>query len=268
MAIATTFLTERVTPLHTLRAYLTLYGALLLVGTSMILVTSTVMPFVALSRPLVRRRRAQAVISGLFRIQTAMLCRLGAFEVDLAEVDRLVACGPRVVVANHPSLVDAMLIVSRLPASVCVMKSQVSRNPLLGLGSWLAGYIRNDSPVQLVRRSVQALREGSQLVVFPEGTRTRRVPMDEMRGAFATIARQAGCPVVLLAIESDSRFGSKGWPLWRLPTFPLRYRIRVIGELLPDLDRDEMVARTRAAYQREFPPSATFASGRESVAHS
>lgn len=260
MAIASTLLTGRVKPLQALRDHLVLFGGLLAMGTAMFLTIVFVLPFVAFSAPVVRRRRAQAIISGLFRWYLSALNRAGIILTDLAALDALKSRGPLVVVANHPCLLDAMLIVSRLPASVCIMKSQLFRNPLLGIGSWLAGYVRNDSPVQMVRRSVRALGEGSQLVIFPEGTRTRGRPMAGMKGAFASMAHRAGCPVILVVVETDSPFASKGWPLWRVPSFPLQYRVRVVGELDPRSTRACLMAQTAAVYERELSPIAFDAS--------
>ena len=55
---------------------------------------------------------------------------------------------------------------------VCITKASIWDNWFLGGGARLAGYIRNDAPVNLIRRSVAELRAGHQLLVFPEGTRT------------------------------------------------------------------------------------------------
>jgi 1-acyl-sn-glycerol-3-phosphate acyltransferase len=69
-------------------------------------------------------------------------------------------------------MLDAMLVVARLPRTVCVMRADLMRNVFLGPGARLASYIGNDSSRAVVRESVAALREGQMLVLFPEGTRT------------------------------------------------------------------------------------------------
>ena len=57
-------------------------------------------------------------------------------------------------------MLDAMLVVARLPRSVCVMRADLMRNVFLGPGARLASYIGNDSGRGMVRDSVAALREG------------------------------------------------------------------------------------------------------------
>ena len=79
----------------------------------------------------------------------------------------------------------------------------------------------------MVRVGRAAVRAGNQLLVFPEGTRTRQHRRYGFKGGFALIAKSAGVPVQTVFIETNSRFLGKGWPLFRKPVFPLVYRVRL-----------------------------------------
>ena len=116
---------------------------------------------------------------------------------------------------------------SRLPRIVCITKASLWDNPLLGAGARLGSYIRNDSPHRLVRRAAEAIRGGSQLLIFPEGTRTTLQPVGPFKSGFALMARQAGAPVQTIFLEASSPYLGKGWPLLRRPEFPLTYRARL-----------------------------------------
>jgi len=131
------------------------------------------------------------------------------------------------IVANHPSLLDAMMLVALLPRSACVMKASLMRNPFLAPGARLARYIRNDTPHQMMRLAINDLRAGGQLVMFPEGTRTTRAPLNPFQGGFALIARRAGVPVQTVFIDTSSPYLGKGWPLWRLPPLPIEFSVRL-----------------------------------------
>lgn len=131
------------------------------------------------------------------------------------------------IVANHPSLLDAMMLVALLPRSACVMKASLMRNPFLAPGARLARYIRNDTPLQMMRLAIDDLRAGGQLVMFPEGTRTTRAPLNPFQGGFALIARRAGVPVQTVFIDTTSPYLGKGWPLWRLPPVPIVFSVRL-----------------------------------------
>ena len=112
---------------------------------------------------------------------------------------------------------------------VCITKPSIWDNPFLGGGARLAGYIRNDAPLNLIKRAIDELRDGHQLLVFPEGTRTVQPPIDPFKGGFLLMARKAGVPVQTVFIECSSGYLGKGWPLFRKPELPLVLRAR-LGE--------------------------------------
>jgi len=162
-----------------------------------------------------------------FRFYLAAISITGTCRFDLKELDALRAMGPLIIAPNHPSLLDAVMLLSRLPDAVCVMKAELLDNVFLGAGARLARYIRNDSLVRLVAQADENLREGAQLLLFPEGTRTTQSPVNPFKAALAGIAKRTGVPVQTVFIETDSLFLSKGWSLFRKPPMPMHYRIRL-----------------------------------------
>lgn len=102
-----------------------------------------------------------------FRLYLHFLTLFCACRFDLSALDSLRRDQPLIPVANHPSLLDVVMIVSRLPNAVCVMKASLMDNILLGAAARLARYIRNDAPVSMVRRARAALQQGAHLVIFP-----------------------------------------------------------------------------------------------------
>jgi 1-acyl-sn-glycerol-3-phosphate acyltransferase len=122
----------------------------------------------------------------------------------------------------------------------------------LGSDSRLARYVRNDSSRQMVKESVTHLREGGVLLLFPEGTRTVRNPINPLVGSVGLIAKHAGVPVQTLIIETDSPFLSKGWPLFRRPGLPIVYRVRLGKRFDPPSDAAAFTAELDAYYRREL----------------
>ncbi len=171
-------------------------------------------------------------IMGGFRVFIGMMKALGLFRCDLTALDGLRGDGPLIIAVNHPSLLDALLVISRLPRVVCITKAGLWDNWFLGGGIRLAAYIRNDAPLELTRLAVAELRAGHQLLIFPEGTRTRHGPVDEFKGGFAIMARNAGVPIQTVFLDSDTRYLTKGWTLFRRPDFPLTYRARLGKRLM------------------------------------
>jgi len=155
-----------------------------------------------------------------------------------------------IVIANHPSLLDALMLVARLPRAACVMKASLMRNPLLAPGARLARYIRNDTPSGLVRLAVDDLRAGGQLVLFPEGTRTTRQPLNPFRPGFTLIAKMARAPIQTVFIDTDSPYLGKGWPIWRLPPLPIVFRARLGRRFEPRDDHHVLVAEVQAHFMQ------------------
>jgi len=124
---------------------------------------------------------------------------------------------PVIVVANHPTLIDVILLISRMPQADCVVKREAWSNPFLRNVVSAAGYVPNDGGVELVETCAARIRAGRSLVLFPEGTRSPRAGLGPFRRGAAHVALRTGCPVQPVAIRPDSPFLSKGEAWWRVP---------------------------------------------------
>src|ERR1700716_4034322 len=97
------------------------------------------------------RRLGRAMIMAGFRMYVASLALSGRFRFDLSALDALRDEKSLIIAANHPSLWDAVLLVSRLPPDVaCIMKADILNNIFLGGGARLAGYICNESSRRMI----------------------------------------------------------------------------------------------------------------------
>jgi 1-acyl-sn-glycerol-3-phosphate acyltransferase len=207
--------------------YGVLYCGLLLFGLSFFAwsLAATVL------RPLLPRRfgarLGQSTIMWLFRACITAIKASGIVKIDLSALDTLRDEGPLIIAPNHPSMLDAVLVVSRLPRVACIMKASIWDNLILGGGARFAAYIRDDCPFTMIRAATTALRAGGQLLMFPEGTRTRQNGRYHFKGGFAFIAKTARVPVQTVFIETNSPFLGKGWSLFKKPAFPLIYRARL-----------------------------------------
>jgi len=172
----------------------------------------------------------------VFRLHLGVMEALGAWRLDIRALDALKETGPLIVAPNHPCLLDAVLIVSRLPNAVCVMKRALLGNFLLGPAARLAGYLRNDSLLRLVTSAGHELGRGAQLLLFPEGTRTVGEPIGPFTAAVGAISRQSGAPVQAVIIETNAPFLAKGQPVLARPHLPLTYRIRLGKRFDPPTD--------------------------------
>lgn len=173
------------------------------------------------------RRLGRAAIAAGYRLFWLGARLVGMMQLHSEALDTLRNEPGLIVVANHPSMLDAMMLVARLPHSACIMKASLMRNPFLAPGARLARYIRNDSAYGLVQLAVDDLREGGQLVMFPEGTRTTVPPVNVFQRGVTVIAKRAKAPIQTVFIDAHSPYLCKGWPLWRLPPLPIVFSVRL-----------------------------------------
>jgi 1-acyl-sn-glycerol-3-phosphate acyltransferase len=232
--------------------YFALYSSLTLLGLICLSWSIFALPlYYILPRRIATSVGRRGIMSG-FRLYAWSLAVTRTYLLDLRDIDSLRGGPPLILAPNHPCLIDALLILTRHPDIVCVMKSALMRNVFLGAGSRLARYVPNDSSRQMIRESVAHLQEGGVLLLFPEGTRTTRAPINALVGSVGLIAKHAHVPVQTLIIETDSPFLSKGWPLFRRPELPITYRVRLGKRFDPPSDVPAFTAELDRYYRQEL----------------
>ena len=205
--------------------------------------------------PLPRRQGIAAGRLGImagFRLYAWFLSFFGAYRLDLRAIDTLRGGPPLILAPNHPCLIDALLILTRHPNIACVMKGALMSNVFLGAGSRLARYIRSDMPRQMIKEAVAELRDGGIVLLFPEGTRTTRLPVNPLTASVGVIAKHAGVPVQTLIIETDSPYLSKGWTLFRRPHLPITYRVRLGRRFDPPADVAAFITVLEQEYSQQL----------------
>ena len=136
------------------------------------------------------------------------------------------------VLANHPTLIDVVFLMSLLPGADCVVKSALARNPFTRGPVRAAGYVCNDDGVALVDDCIEAVRRGGNLLIFPEGTRTRRgEPLKLQRGA-ANIAVRGCLDVTPVRLSCTPMTLGKGEKWYRVPV----RRFHFVVDVQPDLE--------------------------------
>jgi 1-acyl-sn-glycerol-3-phosphate acyltransferase len=239
-------------PLKTLHDFVVAY-ALLIVFAIICLLFSV---WALLMYPLLPRRLGTAagrfgIMSG-FRLFSRILTLTGAYKLDLSALDSLRDGPPVILAPNHPSLIDALLILTRHPNLACVLKAELMGNIFLGAGSRLARYIPSDQPRQMIKDAVAELRAGGIVLLFPEGTRSTREPINPLKASIGVIAKHAGVPVQVALIETDSPYLGKGWPLLRRPHLPITFRVRLGRRFDPPSDVTGFMATLEREYTQQL----------------
>lgn len=213
-------------------------GALVLAG--------VVLPlFTRIARRRDRHLLAQRLIQRAFRVFLRLGTALRLFEVTGSGTRRLLTGGV-LVVANHPTLLDAVILISRMPQVDCVVKREAWRNPFLrGIVS-AADYVPNDDGEALIEACAERLRAGRSVLLFPEGSRSPRGGLGRFKRGAARIALRGGRPIVPVVVRCDPPALAEGQPGY-LPSRKLRFSIDVGEPFVPSACADDGGAPALAA---------------------
>jgi len=177
--------------------------------------------------PRKKYHRAQAVIHHTFRFFLWQMSALGIMKMDIVGIEKLQSNKAKLILANHPTLVDVVLLISIIKNTNCVVKKTLFRDPFLGGVVKAAGYINNIGTEAIIDDCVAALKQGDNLIIFPEGTRS--IPGKEMkfqRGA-AHIAARSGVDVVPVTITCDPPTLTKAQKWYHIPDRPFQLRAEI-----------------------------------------
>lgn len=179
-----------------------------------------------------RKRRAHRLMHEVFRFYVHLMQGLGIFEYEVHGGERLSLPG-RLVVANHPSLLDVVFLVSFIRDATCIVKPALARNPFMRIPIRAAHYIYADDPESLLEQCAREMREGASLVVFPEGTRTTPGQPRRLQRGAANIALAAGVPIVPVYIDCWPTTLTKHEKWYQIPERKVRFRFFVGEEFDP-----------------------------------
>jgi len=182
--------------------------------------------FVAGSRR--RRWRAGKALVGLFfRCFTALMRGVGVLDLEVEGQERLRGEG-LFIVANHPTLIDFVLLAGLAPRADCLVKSALRRHWAMRWPVILAGYIPNDRGEETLDLCRASLTSGNSIVIFPEGTRTPPGQPVRLRRGAAQLALRCGRPLVPVFIEGPSSNLEKNGTWYLAPAKKARMRVRVM----------------------------------------
>lgn len=181
--------------------------------------------------PARRVRGARAVIRATFRFFIGLMRATGVLTFEVEGAERLRG-GGRLILANHPTLIDVVLLMSLIEQGDCIVKGALGRNPFTRGPVRAAGFVFNDGGEGLLEDCLKSLRTGNNLIIFPEGTRSAAGgPMRLQRGA-ARVAVHGALDITPVRIRCTPATLGKGEKWYRVPHRRPHFRIAV-DEAIP-----------------------------------
>ena len=182
----------------------------------------------------IRTQRTQKVIKHSFKGFTEMMVKLGIMTYEVEGLEKLQQSQQELVIANHPTLIDVVVLIGLMERANCVVKQTLWSNPFTKGPVQNAGYILNAGSEQFIQDCVSKLQQdhAASLLIFPEGTRTAKGEQlnDFQRGA-ANIALRAGVPIrpVLITCTPSTLTKNEKW--YHIPDRPFHIQVKVLDAI-------------------------------------
>jgi 1-acyl-sn-glycerol-3-phosphate acyltransferase len=193
--------------------------------------------YLLVRNPASRQAIARDLIRSAFVIFVWVARNMRLIRCDITGMHHWDPESSQLLLANHLTLIDVVILLSLFRQVDCVVKAAVTRNPVLKVSAGTANYISNADPDKLLNCCVERLQSGSSLLLFPQGTRGKRGEPLKFRLGAAEIALRAGATIVPIIIDCDPQMLAKNVPWYRIPPAQPHFRIR----LLPPVQVDELV---------------------------
>ena len=156
------------------------------------------------------------------------------------------------VVANHPTLIDIVFIISMIPNASSIVKPSLHKNVVTRGPVSRAAYVASDEPETLIGDCVDSLANGASLVIFPEGTRSVKGRALRFRRGAAHVQKRSCCPVLFVRISSVPPTLAKHEKWYQIPASRPHFKLVVERdqEALRDMTYDGPAADPRVITRR------------------
>jgi len=229
-------------------------------GMGGLLMSLTIFPplFLLIHDKIHRENMAQRIIHFSFSFHIGMMKFLGIMTTEIIHAERFQTGKGQLILANHPTLIDVVFILSIIPKSYCIVKQSLFKNIFLKGVVSSAGYISNGlTTEQLLGSCLSIIKDGHNLVIFPEGTRTEpgeKLKFQRSPSRLAIMGNMVITPLVISCYPSTLTKQNK-W--YQIPATPFHIKMKVGEPILASNIVDttlapSLTARSLTHYLEDF----------------
>ena len=138
------------------------------------------------------------------------------WKIEFVGVENVPAEGGVVIAANHQTYIDPFWLSLQIKRPIRYLAWSAAFSwPLVGrcltwLGAWPLALEGSDPAA--IRRSLQWLRDGGAVVIFPEGGRsTSTGELERFKAGAVRLALEANVPILPVTIKGGNRIWPRGW---------------------------------------------------------
>jgi 1-acyl-sn-glycerol-3-phosphate acyltransferase len=192
-------------------------------------------------------------MSVVLKLFVFIMHSLGIVDLEPDNRENYRHLSSKIIVANHPSLLDVVMLISLIPNADCIVNANLNH----GILRWVIRqlYIPGSREIEdIFRDCTESLRQGNCLIIFPEGTRTPRVGKVILKKGAARVALSTGNSIVPVHIGGTDKFGLGKKDPWTgfNPRERYVFRLSMGAEINPEKYRHRPAPAAAKSITREM----------------
>ena len=205
------------------------------------------------------KQLSRQLIHKSFRLFIKMISVLGLFDFNIEQAERALSMKKgNVIIANHPSLIDVVVLIAILPHADCIVKKALWNNFFLKGVVRSAGYIKNDENIEaLMQACNKSLESGYSLIIFPEGTRTQNNEAIKLHRGASNIALRCNANMIPVTIHCHPSTLTKNEPWYSIPETKATFSLTVgeqikVSEFISSEQSTSVSARQLTRFMKNY----------------
>ncbi len=174
-------------------------------------ISFVIFPYIYFVWPENEQKKAYSeVVHRAWNFFIRLLIKIKIIDIEIPDKEKLKNLSGKIIVANHPTFIDIVILIGLIPNSTCLAKKATLKNPFFR-NIVKSIYIINDIDLEKLKEdSAKYLSEGFNIVIFPSGTRTKQDEDFKIHKGPAAISLNSGAEIVSVKITTDIPFLQKG----------------------------------------------------------
>ena len=218
-----------------------------------------IVPFILILCPKpVQKRLISSTIHYLWKFFVWLMCCLKLIDIKIRNKQEIKKLRGKIIVANHPSLIDVVILVSKIPRSICIVKGDLFKNFFIKSLIRQVYLSNNMSPEEFIKEASADLELGYNIIIFPEGTRTVPGSKIHFHRGFAYLQIFSGHDIQPFHLENNPHILGKGSKWWDVGDKTSVYTLKMLPEIKlkkanGTKNRDKAVLITETTKKSLFP---------------
>ena len=184
------------------------------------------------------------------------VCRV-YFRIAPKGLENVPKKGPFILAPNHQSFLDGLFVMDFLPAKTILQTYFYAKESHVHKGyvEWMANrhniiVMEPSNLKKSIQKLGEVLKQGKNIIIFPEGTRTPDGTVGEFKKTFAILSKELNVPIIPVCIKG----AHKAMPKHSKFPRPLRVQVEYMKPIVPTAEStyDDLTAATREAIARKL----------------